>query len=76
MDTIKIRHKIIKSIRNVSDEELEDLYTYISKLEKKSRGHNDQLKFSGAWKDIDDGIFENFTYRIIERRKSSKRRFN
>lgn len=76
MDTIKIRHKIIKSIRNVSDNELEDLYTYISKLEKKSRGQNDQLKFSGVWNDIDDDIFENFTDRIIERRKSSKRRFN
>ena len=76
MDTFQKRNKIIRSISQVSDSQLEDLYQYISQLDKKDQTKYNQKKFAGAWRDLDDKVYKALTDNLIDNRRRSKRRFD
>mgnify|MGYP006431705251 FL=1 len=76
MDTYQKRNKIIKSISQVSDSQLEDLYQYISQLDKKNQDKRKQKKFAGIWRDLDDEVYKELTENLIDNRRKSKRRFD
>ena len=76
MNTFQKRNKIIKSISQVSDSQLEDLYQYISQLDKKNQDKRKQKKFAGIWRDLDDEVYKELTENLIDNRRKSKRRFD
>ena len=76
MDTFQKRNKIIRSISQVSDSQLEDLYQYISQLDKKDQDKRKQKKFAGIWQDLDDEVYKELTENLIDNRRRSKRRFD
>lgn len=68
----KIRSRIIRRIYNVSQEKLEELDNFISKLETESKHKTDFLSFAGCWADIDNSLFDDFTKNLISNRRRNR----
>lgn len=74
-DTQK-RNLILRRINRIPVEKLEELDNYISKLEQIDSNTKKTKSFAGAWKDIDESVFEEFTDNLISNRQKSKRRID
>lgn len=70
----KIRNQILKKIERMSGEQLSKLDKYLKKLESRNTKKEKILSYAGAWKDMDDDIFREFTTELITRRQENKRR--
>jgi len=70
----KIRNQILKRIERMPGEQLSKLDKYLKKLEFQSSRKSEILSYAGAWKDMDDDIFREFTVELITRRQETKRR--
>ncbi len=70
----KIRNQILKKIERMSGEQLSKLDKYLKKLASEKTKKDSILSYAGAWKDMDDDIFREFTTDLITRRQKNKRR--
>lgn len=70
----KIRNQILRRIERMPGEQLSKLDKYLKKLELEKSKKDRILSYAGAWKDIDNDIFSEFTTEIITRRQENKRR--
>jgi hypothetical protein len=70
----KIRNQILRRIERMPGEQLSKLDKFLKKLELEKSKKDRILSYAGAWKDMDDDIFREFTTEIITRRQENKRR--
>jgi len=69
----KIRNQILRRIEPMPGEQLSKLDKYLKKLEFQSSKKSKILSYAGAWKDLDDNIFREFTVELITRRALKNR---
>ena len=65
----KIRNQILKRINRIPVEQLSELDKYLEILEARNTKKSKVLSYAGAWKDMDDNIFREFTEELIVRRQ-------
>jgi len=68
------RQQIIKKIYRVPSNKLEELDNFVSKLEQVTDKKSQILSFAGAWQNIDDETFIDFTDNLISNRRRNTRR--
>lgn len=73
---IQRRNQILKRISKIPKEKLKELDEYISKLEHDVERNNKTLSFAGAWKDMDESVFDEFTKKLITNRQKNRRRID
>jgi len=72
----QIRNKLLRKIQCIPSEKLKEVDDFISRLEGKGGNKSKALSFAGAWKNIDDAVFQEFTKDLIRNRERNKRRIN
>jgi len=68
----KIRNQILRRIERMPGEQLSKLDKFLKKLELEKTKKDRILSYGGAWKDMDDDIFREFTNCLIDRRHFAK----
>jgi hypothetical protein len=68
----KIRNQILRKIERMPEEQLTELDKFLKKLELEKTKKNKILSYAGAWKDMDDDIFREFTSELLTRRVLKK----
>jgi len=76
MTEIQSRNQIIRRISRIPKDKLKELDDYISKLEHEIGRKNKTLSFAGAWQDMDESVFEDFTKKLISNRKKNRSRID
>lgn len=71
-----IRNKIFQRISRFPLEQLTEIEKFLKKLESHNNKKKKILSYAGAWKDMDDEVFAQFTNELITRRQKNKRRAN
>jgi len=74
-DTQK-RQQILSRIYRMPLDKLTELDNFLSKLELEMNKKSKNLSFAGAWQDLDDSLFSEFTDDLISKRESNNRRNN
>lgn len=72
----QIRNQILRRISKFSSDKLKELDEYISKLDQGTSKRNKTMSYAGAWKDIDDSVFEDFTTNLISNRHKNRQRID
>jgi hypothetical protein len=70
------RNQILRRINRIPIEQLEELDNYISKLEQIDVNTKKTKSYAGAWHDIDNSVFEDFTDNLIINRQKNRRRIS
>jgi len=68
----RIRNQILRRIERMPGEQLSKLDKYLKKLALEKSRKDRILSYAGAWKDMDDDIFREFTDGLITRRRLVK----
>lgn len=72
----QIRQQILRKIRRIPSNKLNDLNEYLSKLEQTTEKASKILSFAGSWNNLDESAFDEFTDNLIQNRNKNSRRFN
>jgi len=72
----QIRNQIFRKIQRIPANRLKELEVFVSKLEETTNKKDKNLSFAGAWENIDEHLFNEFTDNLIDRRQRNKRRIN
>ena len=67
------RNQILRRISQIPKDRLKELDEYISNLEQEKNIKKKTLSFAGAWKDIDDSVFDDLTKNLIKNRRKNSR---
>jgi len=73
---IQRRNQIVRKIHCIPVDKLKELDDFVTKLEEKSIPASKTLLFAGAWRDIDDNLFDELTHDLITRRQKNRRRID
>ncbi len=65
----KIRKQVLRRIERLPDEDLPMVDSYLKKLETRSTKKERILAYAGAWNDLDETIFREFTDELTTRRR-------
>jgi hypothetical protein len=68
MDT-QIRNRLLRKIQKIPMNKLKELDDFVSRLELSTNKKEKNLSFAGAWKNLDDAVFEELTDNLIEKRQ-------
>lgn len=71
----KKRSQIIQRIQKIPSKNLNEIEELVNKLEKRKSSKEKILSFSGAWKDLNEDTFKDFTDNLGEKRMNNRRRF-
>jgi len=72
----QIRQQILRKIRRIPSNKLNDLNEYLSKLEQTMEKSSKILSFAGSWNNIDESAFNELTDNLISNRNKQSRRFD
>lgn len=72
----QIRQQILRKIRRMPSNKLNDLNEYLSKLEQSDEKTSNTLSFAGSWNNIDESAFNELTVNLITNRNKNIRRFD
>lgn len=72
----QIRQQILRKIRRIPSDKLNDLNEYLSKLEQTTEKTSKILSYAGSWSNIDESAFDEFTDNLIVNRSKNARRFD
>jgi len=72
----QIRNQIFRKIQRIPANRLKELDVFVSKLEETTNKKDKNLSFAGAWENIDEHLFNEFTDNLVDRRQRNKRRIN
>ncbi len=72
----QIRNQLLRRIHRIRADKLKQLDDYAAKLEESINNKEKILSFAGAWENIDDDLFNDFTDKLITRRQRNKRRID
>ena len=70
------RNQILKRISRIPTDRLKELEDYVSKLEQENNNKKKTLSFAGAWKDIDNSVFDDLTNNLINKRQKNRQRID
>lgn len=70
------RNQILRRISQIPKDKLKELDEYISNLEQEKNIKKKTLSFAGAWKDIDDSVFDDLTKNLITNRRKNRHRID
>ena len=70
------RNQILRRISKMSSDKLKDLDEYVLKLEQGAPKKTKSILYAGAWKDIDDSVFADFTTNLIDNRHKNRQRID
>ena len=70
------RNIIVKKLNLIPEEKLKEIEDFLSTVERSGRPNSQPLSYAGAWMDIDDSLFKDFTVNLYKRRESGRRRVN
>lgn len=65
---VKLIEVIVAKMKQISDEQLEDVLDYVEKIAQMNEQKQHILSFAGSWKDIDDDLFSELTDKLPEMR--------
>jgi hypothetical protein len=65
----RIRNQILRRIERMPGEQLSKLDMYLKKLALEKTKKDRILSYAGAWKDMDDELFRDFTVCLLNRRQ-------
>jgi hypothetical protein len=68
----QIRNQIFRKIQRIPADRLKELEMFLSKLEETTNKKDRNLSFAGAWENIDEHLFNEFTDNLIDRRQRNK----
>jgi len=71
----KKRSRIIQRIQKIPSKNLNEIEELVNKLENRKSSKEKILSFSGAWKDLNEDTFKDFTDNLGEKRMNNRRRF-
>ena len=72
----QIRQQILRKIRRIPSNKLNDLNEYLSKLEQTTEKTSKILSYAGSWNNIDESVFNELTNNLILNRNKNSRRFD
>jgi hypothetical protein len=72
----QIRQQILRKIRRIPSNKLNDLNEYLSKLEQTTEKTSKILSYAGSWSNIDESAFDELTDNLIVNRSKNTRRFD
>lgn len=72
----QIRQMILRRIRRIPANKLNDLNEYLSKLEQTTEKISKTLSYAGSWSNIEESAFDELTENLIPNRSKNSRRFN
>jgi hypothetical protein len=72
----QIRQQILRKIRRIPSDKLNDLNEYLNRLEQTTEKSSKILSFAGSWNNIDESAFNELTDKLISNRKMQSRRFD
>ena len=72
----QIRQQILRKIRRIPSNKLNDLNEYLSKLEQTTENASKILSYAGSWNNIDETAFDELTGNLIINRNKNSRRFD
>jgi len=70
----KIKSRIIKRIKSLSQEKLKTLDDYLNQLESEKNTKKEILSFAGSFQGIDDAFFKELTENLHKNRKKGSDR--
>jgi hypothetical protein len=71
------RNQILRRISRIPNDKLKELDDYVSKLEQDNNNNKKRtLSFAGAWRDIDNSVFDDLTNNLINNRQKNRRRID
>jgi hypothetical protein len=73
---VQIRSQILKRVQKIPSNRLDELNEFISKLERNAGKKDLILSFAGAWENIEDSIFQDFTENLTSNRKKNRSRID
>lgn len=69
----QIRNILVKKVLEMPAKKLKRLSDFVSQLERGTEDNRtDILAFSGAWKDIENDVFADFTNNLNQNRQSQR----
>jgi hypothetical protein len=72
----QIRQQILRKIRRIPANKLNDLNEYLSKLEQTTEKKSKIISYAGSWNNIDESAFNELTDNLIINRNKNSRRFD
>ncbi len=72
----QIRDQLMRRIQRIRADKLKELDDFAANLEENFNNKDKILSFAGAWENIDDDLFIDFTDKLITRRQRNKRRID
>lgn len=72
----QIRNQILRKIKRIPAEKLKELDVFVTRLEESSSKKDKIMAFAGAWEQMDENLFDEFTDNLIDRRQQNRRRNN
>ena len=72
----QIRQQILRKIRRIPSNKLNDLNEYLSRLEQTTEKSSKILSFAGSWNNIEESVFNELTDNLISNRNKQSRRFD
>lgn len=70
------RNRIFRRISKISSDKLKELDDYISELIQGVNEKNKSKSYAGAWRDIEDSVFEELTTKLIDNRRKNRKRID
>ncbi len=72
----QIRQLILRKIRRIPSNKLNDLNEYLSKLEQTPEKTTKILSYAGSWSNVDESALNELTDNLILNRSKNSRRFD
>lgn len=76
LEDTQIRQMILRKIRRIPSNKLNDVNDYLNKLEQTTENTSKILSYAGSWNNIDESAFDELTDNLIPNRRKNSRRFD
>jgi hypothetical protein len=68
----RLRNSLIRKLQQLSTDKLTEINTFLSKIEGQLKSKEKTLRLAGAWKDLDDSIFDELTEKLHQNRSEDR----
>lgn len=68
----RLRNNLIRKIQQLSTDKLTEITNLLSKIENQFKSKDKTLKLAGAWKDLDNDVFNDLTEKLHDNRAKDR----
>lgn len=68
----RLRNNLIRKIQQLSTDKLTEITNLLSKIENQFKSKEKTLKLAGAWKDLDNDVFNDLTEKLHDNRAKDR----